>query len=374
MKASLLSIVAASMIFGPALFAQTKPTIHRPPALTQPVPTPAPEINLNGIWQTTLGTRGTPSYQIVKMQITQTGSAIAIAQVQSGTPRDGVTAYQGHYANRAVSGQSLAALPQRGKPAQWIAEDITIVDPDHLAFSKGLSLARSAPQPNDVPCDSQDTYGVKPNYANERGKLAFQANNDPAAFCWMHASAIQGNAGAQDLVARMLRDGIGAAKNYPAAFSWAQKSAEQGYASGEETLADMYNRGLGTPRDPVRAKQLLAQANAQEAAKPHTEKPNANPQNSSQPSQRDVPQAAPNGMTPEQQQAIQILVSILDAEDSHPRSGAKLPNAADYYDLSNQDHVRQFEADCRDAGGHIGDGGKPSLGFVTFISCDPGAF
>ena len=253
-----------------------------------------------------------------------------------------MTAYQGHYANRGVSGQSLAALPQRGKPAQWIAEDITIVDPDHLAFSKGLSLARSAPQPNDVPCDSQDTYGVKPNYANERGKLAFQANNDPAAFCWMHASAIQGNAGAQDLVARMLRDGIGAAKNYPAAFSWAQKSAEQGYASGEETLADMYNRGLGTARDPEMAKRLMAKANAQQAAKPNNTVPVSNtPLQDVKPPTQNKGQT---GLTQSEREGIAVICGLTDLCDG--------PTIAPAQGNSKVDPRDTYTADeCEAAGG-----------------------
>ena len=76
---------------------------------------------------------------------------------------------------------------------------------------------------------------------------------------WKEAAS-QGLAGAQNLYAQCLENGIGVVRDQDEAVVWYRKAAEQGYADAEYKLGLMYEEGRGVKRNQQLAYKLIRQA------------------------------------------------------------------------------------------------------------------
>ena len=89
------------------------------------------------------------------------------------------------------------------------------------------------------------------------------AQNYQQAIAWFKKAAHQGDAGAQNSLGTMYKNGQGMAQNYQQALMWFQKAANQGSAAAQFNLGAMYYQGQGMAQDYQQAKvwwqKVLAQ-------------------------------------------------------------------------------------------------------------------
>ena len=337
MKASLLFVIAASMIVGTALNAQTNPTPPRPPAAsTQPAPGPSQQrFILNGVW------RESPQHgPIVQFRFEQNGEQFKAFSGGQQASHSDVLEFVGRYDGGVIVGKSLVSRAAPGHPAKWIDETIVVDDPDHVHIQELLHMRRfTGLTSSDAICDLQNSSHTQADYAFSRTVYA-DTHHEPQAIanCWAQVSAMQGNARAQAGTAMMFRDGEGIPRNPALAFFWAQKSAAQGDMYGENVLAGLYRNGIGTPKNLQLAQAWQSKVDAQTAPQRQVAQNNSQAQK-------------------ELQQAIQgmiwggILNGMLGSNDGG--SSSHLPNPDDYQNQDDRHTVRDFADACRAAGGHI---------------------
>ena len=263
MKASLLFVMAASMIFGTALDAQnTPPTVsHKPATASHEVTPPVQNFNLSGLWRFS-GTDGRPYI----LRFEEQGNQIKEFSGGLNPSTTDVLLFQGRYIGSTVIGKGLGHSSNRR--AVWVDETLTVEDPDHVHFGNGPLIARISPaRADDAICDLQNSSHTQAGYAYDRA-LDSAKRNFPYTLnaCWLQVSANQGNARAQAVTAMIFRDGEGVPKNYATALSWAEQSANKGDAVGEAVLGDLYKRGLGTQPNQQLAQSWQSKADAQVAA------------------------------------------------------------------------------------------------------------
>jgi len=82
----------------------------------------------------------------------------------------------------------------------------------------------------------------------------YQKGNYVQAIELFRLLAEQGNAGAQDNLGVMYRNGEGVTQDYQEALKWYRLAAEQGYATAQNNLGVMYVMGKGVTQDYVRAR------------------------------------------------------------------------------------------------------------------------
>jgi hypothetical protein len=263
MKASLLFVMAASMILGTASVAQNTPSTvsHEPATAPRQVTPPVQNFNLSGLWRFS-GADGRPYI----LRFEEQGNQIKEFSGGLNPSTTDVMLFQGRYIGSTVIGKGLGHSSNHR--AQWVDETLTVEDPDHVHFGKGPLIARISPaRADDAICDLQNSSRTQAGYAYDRA-LDSAKRNFPYTLnaCWLQVSANQGNARAQAVTAMIFRDGEGVSKNYVTAFSWAEQSATKGDAVGEAVLGDLYKRGLGTKPNPQLAQSWQSKADAQIAA------------------------------------------------------------------------------------------------------------
>jgi TPR repeat protein len=87
----------------------------------------------------------------------------------------------------------------------------------------------------------------------DKGLAAAQAGDFATAFQEWRPLAEQGNAGAQNNLGSIYREGLGVPQDYAEAVNWYRLAAEQGYADAQNNLGVMYREGLGVPQDYAEA-------------------------------------------------------------------------------------------------------------------------
>jgi TPR repeat protein len=85
----------------------------------------------------------------------------------------------------------------------------------------------------------------------DKGLAAAQAGDFATAFQEWRPLAEQGNAGAQNNLGSIYREGLGVPQDYAEAVNWYRLAAEQGYAGAQYNLGIMYENGEGVPQDNV---------------------------------------------------------------------------------------------------------------------------
>jgi len=151
---------------------------------------------------------------------------------------------------------------------------------------------------DDAPCDAENSSRTDGWYAYVRGSDAIARQKDYAkGACWFSASATQGDARAQGMLAYLFYNGKGVDRDYQQAFQWAQKSAAEKNIFGENLLSTLYKEGKGVAPDPRKAAYWSRQA--------------ADQRNSQIWSRLD--ERSPSGFTP--RQAIGLAISTFEALD-----------------------------------------------------------
>jgi hypothetical protein len=292
MKASLLFVMAASMIIGTALNAQTNPypndparphnrlPLPPPPSATRRTITPPVQqrFNLGGTWQFSANGK------IINIQFEQQADQLKSFYGVGNLGRTEALLFEGRYTGGVIVGQRITLTNAR------VADTLTVDDPDHVRAGNGLMMIRISPaRADDAICDLQNSSHTQAGFAYDRA-LDAAHRNLPSSLnaCWLQVSANQGHARAEAVTAMAFRDGEGVPRNYATAFSWAQKSAEQGDAVGEAVLGQLYNSGFGTPRNPQLSQYWQSKAQAQlSVLQARQRQPQPQPQQS-QPSPLDV--------------------------------------------------------------------------------------
>ena len=267
MKASLLFVMAASMIFGTAVNAQTNPYPNDPARPHNRLPLPPPpsatrrtipppvqqRFNLDGTWQ--FSTNG----KTINIQFAQQADQFRSFFGVGNLGRTEALLFEGRYTGGVIVGQRITAANARAP------ETLTVEDPDHVRAANGLMMVRISPsRADDAICDLQNSSHTQAGYAYDRALDAVHRNL-PSSLnaCWLQVSANQGHARAEAVTAMAFRDGEGVPRNYPTAFSWAEKSAMQGDPVGEAVLGQLYGSGLGIPRNPQLSQYWESKANTQ---------------------------------------------------------------------------------------------------------------
>jgi hypothetical protein len=246
MKASLLLVMAASMIIGTALNAQTNPRIPpRPPAATMLPPpgtktiTSQQRFNLNGVWKSP--TSKDPS----GVRFEQQGNTLRLYLGGAQPAPSDILGFEGQYVdNTTVTGRALIGT----KPPEWAQSKLIIDDPDHVHFEGDTGLFRdSLPQASDAICNATNSSHTQGLYADIRGEDAERHNDIATAACWYRTGALQNNSRAEGEYARLLESGKTGTRDYPQALAWAKKAADQHLIIAALLLQHMYAFGEGVP-------------------------------------------------------------------------------------------------------------------------------
>jgi uncharacterized protein len=86
-----------------------------------------------------------------------------------------------------------------------------------------------------------------------------RADIQSALRIWMQ-TAEGGDPEAQTMVGEIYERGLGVPPDYAAAASWYQKAADKGYSRALFNLSTLYSQGLGVEKDPLKALNLVGQA------------------------------------------------------------------------------------------------------------------
>src|ERR1022692_4612793 len=146
MKASLLFVMAASMIFGTTLNAQTNPypndparphnrlPLPPPPSARRPITSPVQQrFNLNGTWQ--FSTNG----KTIQIQFEQQADQFRSFDGVGNLGRTEALLFEGRYTGGVIVGQRITLTNAR------VADTLTVDDPDHVRAGNGLMMIRISP-------------------------------------------------------------------------------------------------------------------------------------------------------------------------------------------------------------------------------------
>ncbi len=243
---------------GSMLSSAQNPPARKPRFVPSP---PSRRLNLSGIWQEQIRIDN-GSLMVVKIRIDQTGNEVKAELTQTDPSVDGKTIFEGRFTdNLVIVGRSPESQSTAQNP-QWYEDRVLIDDPDHIRFEKvHMEMARASARPDDIPCDSGNSYGVKADFALVRGAAAvIQQKDYKKGACWLTIGAAQGQAKSQSLLAYLFYAGSGVEQNDKEAFAWAQKSAEQKDIFGEMILSALYEEGKGVTPDAQKSAYWAVQA------------------------------------------------------------------------------------------------------------------
>ena len=357
MKASLLFVMAASMIFGTAVNAQTNPYPNDPARPHNRLPLPPPpsatrrtipppvqqRFNLNGTWQFSANGK------TINIQFAQQADQFKSFFGVGNLGRNEALLFEGRYTGGVIVGQRITLTNDR------VADTLTVNDPDHLRAGNGLMMIRISPaRADDAICDLQNSSHTQAGFAYDRAIDAVHRNLPKTLnACWLQISANQGHARAEGVTGMIFRDGEGVPKNYATAFSWAEKSAKQGDTVGEAVLGQLYKDGLGTPRNPQLSqyweskanKQLSALRAQQQRKQPSRQQPTQTAQTNSQ-----------HQMTQSEAEALAAIVIILAGDSTSNDDKDEAQRHRDEneeqmrQDARNQQIKDEIEANCHKNG------------------------
>jgi hypothetical protein len=216
------------------------------PASTNQSPEPKP-FNLFGLWRPADGRGSDKDFY----EFGQFGGELHIRRPSPDDPQNRFTwLVSNQLSRKKIVGKSLGG-------GSWAEDEISVLDPDHVALKNGVVLARrSMPKADDAPCDRENSTGVWAAYADARAGVAYNAKDYPLSFCWINIAAKQGDPNGEAALGMMLHDGIGTAQDLPQAFHWTEEASKQGNQTATLELASMYEKGEGTARNVAKAQQI----------------------------------------------------------------------------------------------------------------------
>jgi hypothetical protein len=349
MKASLLFVMAASMIIGTALNAQTNPYPNDPARPRKPLPLPPPSatrrtitpsvqerFNLNGVWQGIA-----PGGVTTTLRFEENGENFRVFILLPNSS-ELLEFRDGRYSGSTISGKRLFSQGSPGHPAQWVNANVIIDDPDHVHAEGMPSTARKSPaHASDAVCDASNSSRTKGEYAAQRAKDAETHRDYVTAACWARTGALQNDPTAEGHYAWLFEKGWGITKDYPQALYWAKKAGEQGDITGEMVMQTLYTEGEGVPVD-FKVVDYWHQQEVQTLARNNKQREEAA---RNQPAQQSPIQTAQaNGqhqMTQSEAEALAAIAIILGGDSPSNAQPSIHMRPEDAYD----------EEECKAAGG-----------------------